>query len=277
MPPPTSDPTRAPDSMTAFLARLDAREADLPKRLRQCATFARQNLHLIAISTVSQMAEAAGVAPSVFLRFCQAIGFSGYSEMQALFRNRVSDERPPYDRRLAELRHDHISGPSLLTEFSETGLRSLVNLQNSVSDEDVAQVVSGLAQARTIHLMGLRRAFAVAASMAYLLDKMQVPAILHNGLLGGISGRDVIRPQDAVFAISFAPFSPETIETAEQAAARGVAVYGMSDTLECPLRDIAKRLLIAREDEVGTLRAPIAAITLATTLCVAVGAERTGS
>ncbi|MBO1687899.1 MurR/RpiR family transcriptional regulator, partial [Clostridium butyricum] len=59
----------------------------LPKRLKQCADFVAANQDRIAVSTVAEMAEGAGVQSSAFMRFCQIMGFSGFSEMQKLFRD----------------------------------------------------------------------------------------------------------------------------------------------------------------------------------------------
>ena len=66
-----------PANVSELLEKLDGISGALPNRLRQCAEFTRRHLHLIAVSTVSDMAKASGVAPSVYMRFCQALGFSG--------------------------------------------------------------------------------------------------------------------------------------------------------------------------------------------------------
>jgi len=76
----------APASVVEFEEKLLEVSASLPKRLKQCADYVAANTDRIAVSTVAEMAEAAGVQPSAFMRFCQIMGFSGYSEMQRLFR-----------------------------------------------------------------------------------------------------------------------------------------------------------------------------------------------
>ncbi|MBD3626039.1 MAG: MurR/RpiR family transcriptional regulator, partial [Rhodobacteraceae bacterium] len=91
----------APKNVSELLGRLDADTDKLPKRLRQCAKFTRAHLHLIAVSTVAEMAEASGVAASAYMRFCQALGFRGYFEMQALFRTQFTAFRTGYEARLA--------------------------------------------------------------------------------------------------------------------------------------------------------------------------------
>ena len=125
-----------PTNITQTIERLDQMQDELPKRLKQCASFTRRHLHLVAVSTVSDMAKASGVAPSVYIRFCQAIGFSGYSEMQGLFRVQYTSFRPDYEQRLAQVRPDVAQGSGqLLGEFTEAGHKSLLSLGNSVAND----------------------------------------------------------------------------------------------------------------------------------------------
>lgn len=264
----------APGSVTELLEKLDASMDDFPKRLKQCAGFTRRHLHLIAVSTVSDMAQACEVAPSVYMRFCQALGFSGYSEMQALFRARYTELRPNYDMRLASLREEGALGTSrLLADFAEAGHKSLLLLGNTVTHHAVDRVARGMAGARVVHLVGLRRAFSVVSNMAYILDQLGVPAALHFGAGMLDSGKSILQG-DVLFAVTYAPFSEETVRLARQVAERGITVYGLTDTEQCPLAESASDLLLAREDEVGGFRAPNASIALTTALAVAVKALR---
>ena len=294
--------SRAPPAgISDLIARVDGTLDLMPERLRQCALFTRDHLHLVAVSTVADMAGAAGVAPSVYIRFCQALGFSGYSEMQALFRERYTAFRPDYGERLARLgdgaddggddgtddaegaraTRRQASGPeappsgagALLSAFAESGHKSLIALGNSVTSSVLERIALGMAEARIVHLAGVRRAFAVVGNMAYLLGRLDVPTVLHGGT-GPLDAGSAIGPGDALLAVSFAPFSPETVDLARVAAQRGARVFGLTDAEPCPLAGHASELLIARESEVAGFRAPTAAIVLTTALAIAVGAAR---
>ena len=81
------DQLSAPASAEAFHQRLAGLIDTLPRRLRQCADHLVLNLDRIAVSTVAELAAGADVPPSAVIRFCQIIGFSGYSELQRLFRD----------------------------------------------------------------------------------------------------------------------------------------------------------------------------------------------
>ena len=266
--------SEAPQSVADVLVVLDDAAEALPKRLKQCADFTRRHLQLIAVSTVSEMAKACDVAPSVYMRFCQAIGFSGYSEMQALFRARYTDFRPDYGERLANLSQaGGVATGQLLAEFANAGHKSLISLSNTAMAKRVDRIAERMAQAPMIHLVGLRRAYAVVNNMSYLLDKLRIPTVLHSAT-GQLASASAIHPDDVLFAVTFVPFSSETIDLARAAHGVGAAVFGLTVSETCPVAEVAEALLIAREDEVGGFRSLNAAITLTTALCVAVSVKR---
>ncbi|MDP2739184.1 MAG: RpiR family transcriptional regulator, partial [Pseudorhodobacter sp.] len=74
-------PPSAPASVEEFRERLALILDTLPKRLRQCAEHIAANSDRIAVSTVAELAAVAEVPPSALMRFCQIMGFSGFSEM----------------------------------------------------------------------------------------------------------------------------------------------------------------------------------------------------
>ena len=207
----------------------------MPRRLRQCADYIAANTDRIAVSTVAELAAGADVPPSALMRFCQILGFSGFSEMQRLFREAYSPGWPDYATRLKTCKDEGAGSPSaLLAEFIEAGRLSLEALAKTADEAALARSVGLLAAAETVHVVGLRRAFPVASYLAYVFEKMEVPAMLHDGV-GKLDHRFALRPGDAMLAITFAPYSEETLSLAQDAQARGLPVVAMTDRLTSPL------------------------------------------
>ena len=264
----------APESVKAFEERLLQVAEGLPKRLRQCADYVASNQDRIAVSTVAEMAEGAGVQPSAFMRFCQIMGFSGFSEMQRLFRDSYVGGWPDYTTRLDHLREKgDESASSLLAEFVEAR-SSLEMLLKSVDTRQLDEAVSALAGARTVHIVGLRRSFPIASYLAYAFEKMKVPAVLHSAV-GGLGNISAISSDDALIAITFSPYSTETLELAETARANGIPVVALSDSAVNPLRKSGATLLTVTEIDFGAFRSLSATLCLAITLAVAVGTRKT--
>ncbi|MFB9948294.1 MurR/RpiR family transcriptional regulator [Rhizobium puerariae] len=265
-----------PATVSAFDERLLEVSATLPKRLRQCADYVAANKDRIAVSTVAEMAEGAGVQPSAFMRFCQILGFSGFSEMQKLFRDSYAGGWPDYSTRIQHLREREEGSPSaLLAEFVEAGRTSLEGLLKTVDQQALGEAVKTLADARMVHIIGLRRSFPVASYIAYALEKMEVPAMLHSAV-GQIDNNHAIRAGDALLAITFSPYSAETIELVEGVAARGIPIVAVTDTIVSPLRRFNAITLSVSEVDFGAFRSLSATLCLAISLSVAVGTARAG-
>ncbi len=268
------DEKGAPESISELLERLDRQTATMPKRLRQCAEYLRGNINLVAVTTVADMASAADVAPSAFMRFCQALGFSGYSEMQALFRSEYTRSRPDYAERLRDLRArgEHDSA-RLLADFVEAGHKSLIYLSNMEDMNQLARIVDRMTEARTLHLVGMRRAYPVVSYMGYMLQKMGISCVVHTGV-AGVELSAAIFPEDLVFAVTFAPFASETRRLVERAHRAGTPVLLLTDSEDCPLCQIAEAQLIVLEVDVGAFRVPTVSMTLVTSIAVALGGMR---
>ncbi len=267
----------APTTVEEFRDRLAAISDDLPKRLRQCADYIAANTDRIAVSTVAELALGADVPPSALMRFCQILGFSGFSGMQRLFRDAYAPGWPDYTTRLTNLKENGAGSPSaLLAEFVEAGRLSLESLAKAVDEDALAAAVATLIAADTLHIIGLRRAFPVASYLAYAFEKMDIPAMLHDGV-GKLDHRHALRPGDVLLAITFAPYSEETLALAQDARERGLDVVAVTDRLTSPLARHASAVLTVPEVDFGAFRSLSATLALAITLAVAVGSGRQGA
>jgi DNA-binding MurR/RpiR family transcriptional regulator len=263
-----------PRTVEEFREKLAGISGSLPRRLRQCADHIAANTDRIAVSTVAELAAGAGVPPSALMRFCQIMGYSGFSELQRLFRDAYASGFPDYSTRLANLKQGSEGSPSvLLADFVEAGRLSLETLTKAVDAVVLEQAVGLLVSARTIHIIGLRRAFPVATYLAYVFEKMKVPTLLHDGV-GALDHRHALREGDAVLAITFAPYSEETVLLATEAHARGLAVVALTDRVTNPLARVSRAVLTVQEVDFGAFRTLSATLALAMTLAVSVGYRR---
>ena len=275
---PKEDPASAlrdaPQTVDAFRERLLALNGKLPRRLQQCADHIARHMDQIALSTVAQVAQGADVPPSAMMRFCQIMGFTGYAEMQRLFRDALSRGTPDYATRLANLKAAGAGQPSaLVAEFVEAGRLSIEALARDLDEMALNQAVARLAQARTIHLAGFRRSFPVASYLAYVFDKLGIPAILHDGV-AGLGNRASLGAGDALLAITFPPYSDETLSLMTHARDAGLPVIILTDPPATQLAPLADTILTVTEIDFGAFRSLSAVIALALALAVAVATRR---
>ncbi len=267
-----------PRDFPALKALIAARAGELPKRLTQIASFALDNPDEIAFGTVASIAEQAAVQPSTLVRFSQALGYQGFSEMQEVFRSRLRDRILNYDERLQQLREHAVSASKsnvIFHGFCEASEKSIASLRERLDPQGLDRLVDLLAKAHTIYLIGLRRSFPIASYMAYAFGKLGVRSILVDAV-GGLASEQLTfaTPEDAVLAISFAPYASETVSLAKTAALQRVPVAAITDSPFSPLASTTGPWIEVSEANFEGFRSMAATLTLAMTLTVAVAEKR---
>ena len=268
-----------PRDFKSLRALIVARRALMPKRLMAVAEFAIDHPQEIAFGRVSDLAAQAGVQPSTLVRFAQTLGYSGFSDLQAVFRAHARQRWPDYRERLESLaqeRDREAADPAaLLHGFLHAARVSMDLLEQTIDAAALGQAVDLLAGARSICLAGTRRVYPVAVYLAYSLGKLGARCELADGA-GGLSQRKVelLDPEDAMLAVSFTPYAEETLELARIAAGRGVPVVAITDSPFSPLAQLSRVWMEVAETDIGGFRSLSATLALSTALCVAMVERR---
>lgn len=250
----------------------------LSRRLQQTARFLMDHPQEVAFATAAKLAEQAGVTPSTLIRFANHFGFSGFTEMQQLFRVRLVDELPNYTERIRAVRSATGETPDstqLLWEFANANREVLELLPGRIDPRDLERALDIFERAEAIHVMAVRRTFMVASYMTYALQHVDKRAHLVSGI-GGMHGEQIksIGDRDALLVVSYSPYAQESREAAEEAVRRGIPLVVITDSSLSPLARVADVSLIVHEAEVKSFRGLTASFCLTQTLAIALGVRQ---
>ncbi|MCQ8279128.1 MurR/RpiR family transcriptional regulator [Acetobacteraceae bacterium KSS8] len=276
-------PRDRPHDFAGLRSMIVERRASLPKRLVQVASFAIEHPQDIAFGRVADIAAQAGVQPSTLVRFAQSFGYSGFSELQAVFQDHARQRWPDYRQRLETLGEAVDGGSEIPTPqrrlhgFVRAAQQSMRELEQGIDHRALEEAVSILAGARSIHLLAMRRVYPVTLYLLYALQRLGVRCELVDDAGGlGLRQVELLESGDVMLCITFTPYAPETLEIATAAARRGVPIVGITDSPFSPLTPIAQTWLEVAETDHAGFRSLSATFVLATTLAVSV-AERRGN
>jgi DNA-binding MurR/RpiR family transcriptional regulator len=267
-----------PRDFSGLKSLIIARAQNLPRRLTQIASYAVENPDEMAFGTVASIAQSADVQPSALIRFSQALGYEGFSDLQEVFRSRLRERVLNYGERLEQLRAHapHAAKSAAIFDgFAQASEKSIADLRRKLDPAELDRAVALLAKSETIYLAGLRRSFPISSYMSYAFGKLGVRHVLIDAV-GGLAAEDVsfATPKDCLLAISFTPYASETVSLTQQAAARNVPVLAVTDSPFSPLAPLASQWIEVREDNFEGFRSMSATLTLAMTLTVAVAEKR---
>ena len=267
-----ANPAMGYDELRGAIA---ARHRALSGRLQQIAEFVLDHPTDVALGTVAEIAQRAGVPPSAIVRFANALGFGGFTEMQQVFRSRlVAGVAPSYKARLARMKDDEKSTlgrkpAAVLERFVGEARTSLTTLSQSVGTRDLEKATTILRKARDIYLLGLGGSFPVATHLAYVLRKLGRRVVLLDGLGGSIHEQShPASSEDALVAISFRNYYPDTARVFPELVARRVPAISITDSLLSPIVEGASVVFEIQDMPEPALRTLVAPMCLVQALAI---------
>jgi DNA-binding MurR/RpiR family transcriptional regulator len=269
-----TDITIAPETLSDLQNAITERYDSFSKRLRQVAQYLMDHPSEIAFGTVTVIAKDAQVHPSTLVRFANALGYSGFTEMQSLFQQKLLQDSPSYTERIRIARETlgdpGTQSPSqLLGEFTHADTMALQALESHIPAADLDQAIDILAGADATHIIGVRRSFVPAAYFAYALRHIDRRAHLLDNVGGMIREQaSTIGSNDVLLAISFRPYATETDETVRIAVERGVPIVVITDSKLSPLARLATVAFTLPDSEVHGFRSLTPALCLAQSLAI---------
>ena len=264
------------ETFEALRSRIRARYEDLSPHLQRIARAALEQPNAFALRTTVSIAGDLGVQPSTLIRFAKEFDYSGFSEMQRIFRHRLiegaADMREQvYERQASRPPADL----GAILQGSVAALAaSLEELRRTIASDDLTRAVEMLDRADHVYIAGLRRSRAIATYLAYGLTRSERQcSLLDFG--GGMAGQQVanMRANDLLVAIAFEPYSQPVVDVVVDCHLSGKAVLALTDVPQSPLARHAKLAFFVDNVATGQFRPISGAIALVQTLVSGLGQE----
>lgn len=192
-----------------------------------------------------------GVPPTTLVRLAQRLGLPGYNDLKRRYVEamRKSDvtgiggiaASRSYEGALSVTSNVRRSGGTSFSESVFAAEHEVLRLTFSNLDmKAIEEVVTALATARHVYIVGRRITFAPAYALRHALHKARPGVILIDDV-GGMTEIPLedASPEDLLVAITFAPFNRRTLLLAQQAHDVGVRVVSITDVPAPAFRKIA--------------------------------------
>ncbi len=234
-------PPQTLDQLKNLLAKIQA--ADSPIRLGRrafqvlgCMVDAPDQA---AVSSISELAETLDVNASTLTRLAKKLGYSGFSELQNVFRRRVVEKGHFYSDQANRLLR------------ADQGLRESLALAARVADDEIANISAMLkdidvqalekaadllATARRVRTYGLRQFYSIACFISYALGLLRGEvAVLGSPQHGVAHALGQLERGDVLIVVGAYPYTRGTVAAARIAAAHGMSVIAITDSSASPL------------------------------------------
>jgi DNA-binding MurR/RpiR family transcriptional regulator len=224
---------------------------NLPAQLQGAARYLLDNPEDVALLSMREQARRAGLQPWTMTRLAKRLGFDGYEPLRSLHANAMRRGELGFAGKAGtQLARQHAVGDrALAAEMIASLSAQVAGLGEPGMLDSLAAAAERLHAARRIFCLGLRSSHPVAAHFAYVMSFLGEKAVMLDAASG--AGTDAIRlagAEDVLLVVGVAPYTRLTVDLARRAAANGVPVIALTDSIVSPLAGLAGLSILVSTD-----------------------------
>lgn len=222
------DPTLKNKTISALKQSLSG----LSPRLQLVAKYIVDHPSDFGLDPIRETARKCGVSTFTLVRMAHQMGFAGYDELREPFRHALvttSDlaEHPDWVDGL----RNHSEIGRIQADASTNAMAIVQRSLERQSPEQMTRVATMLLDAPNVYLTAVRASYALAYYLHYV-GRMALPTLqlIPRHINSAIDELHYAKSGDVMIAISFTPYSRETIAACKFARERGAKLVMISDS-----------------------------------------------
>jgi len=221
-----------------ILKRLAGELSDLTPEARKAATYVLENPRDVGVSTVREIAEAAKVKPNTVVRMARQVGFEGYDDFRAPFRDAIRQGAADFPDRARWLQDIRKSGDlgGLYADMVRDVLTNIEETFAGISTHDLKTAAEAIWASRYVFTLGVGVNNSNARNFTYLASTgmTQFHAIPRPGStpVDDLAWAD---RRDVLIAMTCKPYRTEVVEAVRIAREQGMTIVALSDSPASPI------------------------------------------
>lgn len=254
---------------TPLLERLSSEWESLTPEAQKAARYVLENPNEVGVSTVREIARAAQVSPNTVVRMARQVGFEGYEDFRAPFREAIRQGSASFPDRARWLQETRARGGmgGLLADMVASALRNIEETFARTDEKALRQAAEAIWNARAVYTLGVGVNNANARNFTYLASTgmVQFHAIPRAGSVPAddLAWADA---RDVLIAITAHPYRTEVVETVKLARDQGLTVIAISDSPASPIIRAARHGFVVAVDTPQFFPSSVSIIALLETL-----------
>ena len=227
--------------------RIELHYDELPKNYRKIAEYYLENFDKIPFLTAQQLAKATSTNDAAIVRFAQKIGFTGFSEMR-------DEIALSLQSRLKNEAVFPMINPSKLTEDTLTAVanQDIKNISDTLSlneKDNYNRVIELIIRSERVFTIGLGISHLLAQIISYQLTQIGIfSSTLTNNQATFMEQVLFMNPKDLIIALTFPPYSKDTIEAVKFAKEKKIKVVALTNKKSSPISFFTDAALIIKSE-----------------------------
>jgi RpiR family carbohydrate utilization transcriptional regulator len=245
----------------------------LSKSEKKVALAVLEHPSATVTQNITALAKAADVSEPTVVRFCRTLGYEGWHEFKLKLAQGLALAMPGVNEQPAQ---DDLAS-ELVNKICSRSINTLLDLRNNLNPEAIQKALDILSRANKIEFYGQGTSGIVAADAQHKFFRSGVPTVAYADPAIHSIAAALLRPGDAVVAISQRGNNPTLVRSAKLARKGGADVIVLAPS-GTPLADMASVLipidLVFNIDPYTPISARLAYLVVIDVLAVGLALQR---
>lgn len=226
-----------------------------------------------AFMTAANLGRNLNISESTVVRFANALGYSGYKELQRELQELIRNKLTTVQR--LNLSEDYSKNEHSIAKVMEKDVENLRKTLSEVDFDKFYNAVEMTLKAKNIYIMGLRSSSFLSGYMAFYMN-----FIFDNVKLVQPGANDIFEQlakatkEDIIICLTYPRYSKRTLEALEYTRSKGCRIVSFTDSLISPASDKSDITIIARSDMLSFVDSLVAPMSLINAFIIALGSEK---
>jgi len=209
----------------------------LTKSQKKVAEYIIKNPEEVTFLSSKELGEKVKVSDATVIRLSNALGFSGFSELQEMLQSWLKGKLTPSEK----LKVTKINrGTDIYASIFNNNIKNIMKTQEEIPTSKFEEAVNILDEAKRIFVVGLRRSHSFAFHLYYNLSRILNNIVLIDSAHGlKYDQIEDIGKGDVLLSMSFPRYAKETSEITKIAKERKAFVIAITDNPLSPISRIA--------------------------------------
>lgn len=251
----------------------------LPPAERRVAQRVIEDPEGVAASTITELAQSCTTSETTVIRFCRAIGFSGYPELRITLASEAGRARGVSGGRVvgSDIDPDD-SLADVVEKISYADARAVEETAAQLEIDTLRSVVDAIVGAGRIDIYGVGASAFVGADFQQKLHRIGLVSYAWSDVQIMLTSAAVLREGDVAVGVSHSGSTNDTIDALAEARRKGAVTVAVTNFPRAPICEVADHVLTTAARETtfrsGATASRLAQLTVID--CVFVGvAQRT--
>ncbi|MBN6885177.1 MurR/RpiR family transcriptional regulator [Cytobacillus horneckiae] len=235
--------------MPSYIKKTEEQFPQLTKGLKKVANHLLQDPTIFAIHPAKKIGDIIGVSETMVIRFCNSIGYDGFSSLQDEIRKSLMT----LSSDASDIWTSQDNDSNFIVEEIKEDIKLLTNNAKKINIENAQEVVDTIINSEKIIISGYYQSYSFAHWLFFNLNYILGNTSLYRP---EIDARvlEFLPKKSSVILFSFYRYALDTIRLAKDAKMKGIKIIAFTDSRVSPIVEYADHIILVSLENASIFR-----------------------